>query len=52
MTNLLQPIITCLETRQNLGINILSTIRQPLQSIEEIAIAYHHQMHLSGSVNL
>ena len=52
MTNLLQPIITCLETRQNLEIDFLSTTRQALQIIEEIAAAYSRQGFFSRSVNL
>ena len=47
MTNPLQPIITCLETRQNLEIDFLSTTRQPLQSIKEIAVGYRRQGNLS-----
>ena len=52
MTNLLQPIIMSLETCQKLEIDFLSATRQPLPSIEEIAVAYRRQVHLSGSVNL
>ena len=47
MTNLIQPIITCLETCQNLEIDFLSTTRQPLQSIQETAVAHrHNHIHL------
>ena len=52
MTNLLQLIITCFETCQNLEIDFLSTTRQSLQSIKENAVTYCRQGHLSGSVNL
>ena len=52
MTNLLHPIIVCLETRQNLEIDFLSTAQQPLQNIEKIAVAYRRQGYLSISTDL